>query len=416
MKVNEELSILFWLKREKALKDGRVPIYIRITVNGGRDGFASGKKIHPDAWDEKAAIAGMNCPEYQAINSYVTKTKAELEKCYNVLEATCDRVTATMVKDAYKPKPVVDQQSLGAAFKLHNGEFAEKVAKKKASPGTLTRYERLERYCMAFLNTKYKLRDMALEELHMGIATNFYHHLLLQDIGENAAMKYVKTLKQVIDRAINEGWIKVNPIKGFKCKYEDPDRECLEMHEVIKMYQKKIEIARLAEIRDVYVFCCFTGYAYETCYHLAPENIFTGLDGKLWITKDRQKTGSEECVPLMPIALEIIKRYKKHTYCLENNRLLPVNSNYRYNTYLKELADICGIKKHLTTHTARHTFATSVTLENDVPLETVGKMLGHKDIRSTQIYAKITKRKISNNMKELEGKLFTPTGKLKKAS
>jgi hypothetical protein len=119
----------YWLKREKALKDGRVPIYVRITVNGGRDGFASGKKIRPDAWDEKVAIAGMNCPEYQAINSYITKTKAELEKCYNVMEATCDRVTATMVKDAYKPKPVVDQQSLGAAFKLHNEEFAEKVAK-----------------------------------------------------------------------------------------------------------------------------------------------------------------------------------------------------------------------------------------------------------------------------------------------
>jgi len=169
----------------------------------------------------------------------------------------------------------------------------------------------------------------------------------------------------------------VNPIKGFKCKYEDPDSECLDMHELIKIYKKKIEVQPLAEIRDVYIFCCFTGYAYETCYNLQPENLFKGLDGKTWITKYRQKTGSEECVPLMPIALEIIEKYRNHPYCIDNDKLLPVNSNYRYNVYLKELADICGIKKHLTTHTARHTFTTTITLEHDVPLETVGKMLGH---------------------------------------
>lgn len=413
MKINEDLSIIFWLKREKASKDGMVPIYVRVTVNGQKDGFASGKKILPEYWDNKNGVS-KDCPDHHAINSYITKTKAGLERCFNMLEASGGVVTGTRVKDAYMPKSVV-QQTLKAAFKIHNDEFAEKVKKKKASAGTLARYQRLERYCLAFLHSKYKLRDIALDDLHMGIATNFYQHLILQDIAENTAMKYVKTLKQVIDRAINEGWIKVNVLKGFKCKYQEPDRECLEMHEIIKIYKKKIDIDRLAEIRDVYIFCCFTGYAYETCYNLEPGNIFIGLDGKTWITKDRQKTGSEECVPLMPIPLEIIKRYKKHPYCLESGKLLPVNSNYRYNAYLKELATICGIKKHLTTHTARHTFATTVTLENDVPLETVGKMLGHKDIRSTQIYAKITKRKISNNMQELEKRLFTSVGTLKTA-
>jgi len=415
MKINEELSIIFWLKREKASKDGRVPIYVRVTVNGQKDGFSSGKKILPDHWDAKDGPT-KDCPDFQNINSYITKTKAGLEKCYNVLEATEKNITGTMVKEAYLPKPEEVRKTLRAAFKIHNDDFAARVAKKKASPKTLERYERLERYCLSFLQKKYKVTDIDLDDLHMGIATNFYQYLLGEDIGENAAMKYVKTLKQVIKRAIDEGWMKYNPINGFKCKYEDPDRETLEMHELVKIYKKKIEIDRLAEIRDVYVFCCFTGYAYETCYHLEPGNMFEGLDGKTWITKDRQKTGSEECVPLLPIAMEIIKKYRNHAYCKANNKLLPVNSNYRYNTYLKELADICGIRKHLTTHTARHTFATTVTLENDVPIETVGKMLGHKDIRSTMIYAKITKRKISNNMNALENKLFTSTGKLKKTA
>ena len=185
------------------------------------------------------------------------------------------------------------------------------------------------------------------------------------------------------------------------------------MHELVGMYEKEIALERLAEVRDVYVFCCFTGYAYETVYNLESANIFKGLDGKLWITKDRQKTGVEETVPLLPIALAIIEKYKNHPYCLSENKLLPVNSNVRYNAYIKEVATICGIKKELTTHTARHTFATTVLLENDVPIETVGKLLGHKDLRSTQIYAKITKRKISNNMMALESKIFGEQGLLK---
>jgi site-specific recombinase XerD len=415
MKVNEDLSILFWLWRQKASKDGMAPIYVRITVNGDRDGFSTGKKIHPDAWDEQVAIAGMNCPDYKLINSYVAKTRAELEKHYNQLAAVNKRVTATMVKEAYMPKPV-QQKTLMEAFKLHNNEFAEKVKKKKGAKGTLARYERLEGKTKDFLKAKYKLSDIALDEIQIAIAVNFYHYLIVNDIGENTAMKYVKTLRQVIGRAITEGWIKFNALSGFKCTYVDPDRETLEQHEILEMYNKELPVKRLAEVRDVYVFCCFTGYAYETVYNLEPENIFKGLDGKLWITKDRQKTGVEETVPLLPIALEIIDKYKNHPYCLAENKLLPVNSNFRYNAYLKELAVICGISKDLTTHTARHTFATTVTLENDVPIETVGKMLGHKDLRSTQKYAKITKRKISNNMKSLEGKLFNANGELQATS
>ena len=412
MKVNEDLSILFWLWRQKASKDGNVPIYVRITVKGNRDGFSSGKKINPDYWDEATTTANKACPDHKFINSYITKTKAELERHYNQLSALHEKVTAAMVKEAYMPSEP-RQKSLMDAFKLHNDEFAGRVSKKKGSKGTLARYKRLEQKTKAFLKAKYKVSDILLEEVQMAIAANFYHFLIMDNIGENTAMKYVKTLKQIIDRAVDEGWIKHNAIKGFKCTYIDPDREILEQHEILKMYNKKLSIKRLEEVRDVYIFCCFTGYAYETVYNLQRANIFTGLDGKQWIAKDRKKTGVEETVPLLPIALEIIKKYEEHPYCLAENKLLPVNSNYRYNTYLKELADICGINKDLSTHTARHTFATTVTLENDVPIETVGKMLGHKDLRSTQKYAKITKRKISNNMKLLERKLFDVTGELK---
>lgn len=412
MKVNEDLSILFWLKRQKATKEGLVPIYVRITIKGGRTEFSSGKKIHPDFWDDESAQATSGCPDYKLINSYIVKTKAELEKHYNHISAVNKRVHPDMIKDAYMPKQS-SQKTLMQAIQLHNNEFAQRVDKNKGSKGTLVRYERLKVKVQDFLKKKLKVADISLEDIEMAFAVNFYHHLVMANLGENSAMKYIKTLKQIIDRAINEGWIKHNTIKGFKCTYVDPDRETLEMHELVEMYEKEISVQRLEEVRDVYVFCCFTGYAYETVYKLEPSNIFKGLDGKLWITKDRQKTGVEETVPLMPIALAIIEKYKNHPYCVAENKLLPVNSNYRYNAYIKEVATICGIKKNLTTHTARHTFATTVLLENDVPIETVGKLLGHKDLRSTQIYAKITKRKISNNMNVLERKIFSEQGILK---
>ena len=162
----------------------------------------------------------------------------------------------------------------------------------------------------------------------------------------------------------------------------------------------------MEEVKDVFLFCCFTGYAYLDVFNLTHNNIIQGIDGEKWIVKNRVKNDNPERVPLLPIALEIVEKYKTHPYCEINDRLLPVNSNARFNGYLKEVAAICGIKKHLTTHTARHTFATTVTLEHDVPLETVSQMLGHKSIRTTQLYAKITQRKISNNMKELKNRLF----------
>ncbi|WP_295676811.1 site-specific integrase [uncultured Mucilaginibacter sp.] len=415
MKVNQELSILFWLWKAKQTTDGAVPIYVRITLNGLRDQFSSGKKVMAEHWNEDTGFAIKACKDAAAINTYITYTRRELEKCYNNLCDEHEEVTAKMVKDGYlyKPEP---KPTLMQAFKIHNDEFAERVSKGKGTKGTLLRYERLQGKVEAYLKKKFKGADINLDVIQYSFASGFYHYLLMQDIDVNTSMKYVKTLKQVMTKAVNEGMVLKSAIHNFKCVYNDPDRDYLEMDEIIKMYNKQIANARIAEVRDVYVFCCFTGYAFETVYALEPENIFTGVDGSLWVTKNRAKSGTEETVPLMPIALEIIEKYKKHPYCINENKLLPVNSNQRFNAYLKELADICGIAKLLTTHTARHTFATTITLENDVPIETVSKMLGHKDMRTTQIYARITKRKISNNMKVLHDKLFEINGKLRMAA
>jgi len=276
----------------------------------------------------------------------------------------------------------------------------------KKSRATLKRFHITKQKLIAFLRYQFKISDIQLSSIKLSFAIDFEHYLsTVQKIGSNTTMKYVQNIKQVLNMGVDLGILLSNPLTAFKCNYHHPHRDKLSMDEIDTIRNKDL-LPRLSATRDVFLFCCFTGYAYVDVYNLTPQNIITGIDGNKWIIKEREKTKGLEQIPLLPVALEIIEKYKKHPVCLNRNTLLPVNSNQRYNGYLKEIADICGIKKHLTTHTARHTFATTVTLENDVPIETVSQMLGHKSIRTTQIYAKVTQRKVSNNMEELKKRLI----------
>jgi site-specific recombinase XerD len=206
--------------------------------------------------------------------------------------------------------------------------------------------------------------------------------------------------------AVGLDWIPSNPFNLFKCSYTAPEREILNHEELYFLQHKKIDNQRLSEVRDIFVFCCYTGFAYSDIYNFERDAMMRGLDNEWWLSTNRQKTGTKESVPLLPVAIEIIEKYQDHPYCVKYNKLLPVNSNQKYNAYLSEIATICNIKKHLTSHIARHTFATTVTLANGVPIETVSSMLGHNSIRTTQIYAKVVEKKVSDDMKLLRAKLF----------
>ncbi|MCJ8208562.1 phage integrase SAM-like domain and Arm DNA-binding domain-containing protein [Mucilaginibacter sp. RS28] len=234
MKVNQELSILFWLWKAKQTSDGAIPIYVRVTVNGLRDQFSSGKKIMAEYWNEETGFAVKACKDAASINAYITLTTKELEKCYNRLCEEHEEVTAKMLKAAYlyKPEP---KPTLMDAFKVHNEEFAERVNKGKGTKGTLGRYERLKGKVEAYLKKKFKASDIQLDHIQYSFASGFFHYLLMQDVDENTAMKYVKTLKQVMTKAVNEGMIAQNTINNFKCTYKDPDRDYLEMDEIIRI-------------------------------------------------------------------------------------------------------------------------------------------------------------------------------------
>jgi site-specific recombinase XerD len=257
-----------------------------------------------------------------------------------------------------------------------------------------------------FLLKHLKRKDIPLEEVKANFISEFENFLRAEyHVKSNTSMKSAKELKQVMRYGVKLEYINRNPFEFFQSTYKPPKREVLTMEEIQILQTKEFSIDRLQEVRDCFIFSCYTGYAYSDVETLSPNDIMKGIDGNLWIMHQRNKTGVQENVPLLPEALQIIERYKSHPYCLRNKKLLPVNSNQRYNAYLKEIADICGIKKKLTTHIARHTFATTICLTNDVPMETTMELLGQTNIRTTQIYGKIIQKKISSDMLKLRNKL-----------
>jgi site-specific recombinase XerD len=273
------------------------------------------------------------------------------------------------------------------------------------SEGTLERYETSLGHTIKFMEWKYGVTDMPLNKIDNEFITEYDFYLRSErKCNNNTTVKYIKNFKKIIQICLDNRWIKENPFVAYKGKMKEVDRGFLTEEQVQTIYVKKFVSDRLSQVRDIFVFCCFTGLAYIDVKQLTDDHIGIGIDGSKWIFKNRQKTETASNIPLLPLAEEILAKYATHPKCLNEGRLLPVLSNQKMNGYLKEIGDLCGIKIDLTFHVARHTFATSITLTNGVPIESVSKMLGHKNIKTTQHYAKIVDRKVSEDMKLLKAK------------
>jgi len=403
-KGSQNLFILFRLYRNRS-KNGKPAIYLRFTIKQKRIELATNLYVDPKLWDAEGQFVKGKTEEAQTINRRLALIKGDLHKKYLQLEALGKPITAEILKNLYLG---VDEnrKSLQEAMDIYYDRFAEKVASGQKSKHSLKCVHTTREKLKLFTKNQYKVTDMQLKEIKPAFAGDFEHWLVTHEKGcNNTAMKYIRILKRVLKFSVDQGWLESNPLGRFKCTYEEPSRERLTMEEIMSLYHKEFAVERLTEVRDVFLFSCYTGFAYQDVHNLTPDNVITGIDGEKWIATDRRKTGTPEPVPLLPIALEIVEKYKDHLWCRSKNRLLPVNTNQCYNGYLKEIAQLCGIKKYLTTHMARHTFATTVLLEQDVPIETVSQLLGHRSIRTTQIYAKVSQKKVSQNMKALKEKL-----------
>lgn len=402
--MKEKITLHFYAKSTKANSKGLLPIYVRLTIEGKRFEYSTKKFIDSSKWSPELSKMKGNSEEARSINSLLDFTRNRINEIHFELLKEFKSINI----DEFKNRLFGNKERerlLIPIFEEHNRKIKELIGLEYAA-GTYERYVTSLKHTKDFLSWKYNTSDIAIDKIDHAFITEYEFYLRSQrKCANNTTVKYIKNFQKIINQCLDNKWINENPFVNYKCKLKEVVRDFLDENEIEEIINKDIQIERLEVVRDIFIFSCFTGLAYIDVKQLSHENISIGIDGEKWIIKNRQKTDTTSRIPLLPIALDILKKYKDHPLCVNENRLLPILSNQRMNSYLKEIATICNIKKELTFHIARHTFATTVTLTNGVPLESVSKMLGHSSIKPTQHYAKIVDKKISNDMMLLRAKL-----------
>ena len=393
-------KVLFYLKKGAANNSGETMIMARITLNGVRCNFSTKQKIKETNWNVEANRATGRSSQTAQVNSLLDNIQSSLMKIYQEMLLVDNYVTAEKVRNAFMGTSE-NCTTILQLFDKHNEDVKALVGISK-STATLQKYSVARRHLSEFIRHKYNMSDMYVNEINAMFISNFDVYMrTIACCGANTTAKFLQTFKRIIIIAKDNGLIKADPFANYKIRIAKVDRGYLSQDEVNKIAEKKLCSERLEQVRDIFIFSCFCGLAYIDVKNLTDSNIKKSFDGKQWIMTKRQKTNTKVEVPLLPIPERIINKYRGKQ---KNGLLLPVISNQKLNSYLKEIGDVCGIEKNLTFHLARHTFATTTTLANGIPIETVSKMLGHTNISTTQIYARITNDKISKDMEGLSEK------------
>ena len=400
--MEQRLKILFWLYRSKMNEKGLAPIYLRLTIAGKKTEIATGHFARPEKWDTKKGEVRGKHEEANQINQSLGILKGKALKAFNQLSEQKAEFTAETIKAEIFGK-TKERKTLLEVITWHISRVKEQIGIEYAL-ATYKRYNTVQVKVEMFLKYKYQREDILLSEITVNFIVDFEHFLKVHEgISHNSACKYIKMFKRFTNLALTYGWLERNPFAGYRIKSKEKERGYLTQDEIDKIRVKKITIPRIDQVRDIFIFSCYTGLAYSGVKKLSVEHLTNGIDGQKWIITQRTKTDKRSAIPLLPHALEVLEKYKPQAD--KTGMLLPVLSNQRMNSYLKEVGDICGITKVLTYHLARHSFATTIALTNGVPIETVSKMLGHASLKTTQIYAKVVDTKISNDMQKLKEKL-----------
>ncbi|WP_404986356.1 site-specific integrase [Chryseobacterium sp. M5] len=389
-------SLIFYAKKTKG-NSKMSAIYMRITVDGKRTEISTGKTIKTSEWNSKSSkMSGRNSLA-KNLNSFLEGLRTEVFESYIYLTNNRKMITCESLKNRFLR---IDERkiTLVDAFKDHNDQIKELIGKGFAH-GTWQRYETSLRHTQQFMKWKYNISDIYVSEITPLFVTDYEFFLkTVRNCANNSAVKYIKNFQKIINICLDNEWMTKNPFANYKSRIIVNDVRFLTEAELEIIKDKNFKVERLRIVRDIFLFCCFTGLAYSDVKKLSNENIVNGSNGEKWIKIKRTKTKVESSIPILPIALDILEFYRTNHKCISDEKLLPVYSNQKINEYLKEITALCELDFDISFHTARHTFATSVTLNNGVPIETVSKMLGHTNIRMTQHYAKIQDRKIGEDM------------------
>lgn len=390
-------GLLFYIRRDKTNKKGEAPVFMRLTINGERADASIKRFIEPHAWNSAKGKANEKSRGGKDLNLYLDAISANILRIQRDLELDKKEVSAQIILNRYLGKEQSDRHTLMEVFRAHN-EKCRALSGISLAPGTVIRYETSLRLTEAFLRTTYKKEDCYLDEItHQFVEDYDFYLRTVRRCCHNTTTKYLLNFKKIIRIALAKGWMKKDPFAQVHFHFEPVEREFLEKQELKVLLHKEISIPRLAQVRDIFCFCCLTGLAFTDVQQLKVEHLVVDIHGKIWIRKARQKTKNMCNIPLLDEAQKIIDRYKDHPYCQTHGVLLPVCSNQKMNSYLKELADICGIPKNLSTHCARHTFAT-LTLASGATIDNVAKMLGHANVNMTRRYAKVLDSSIMRDM------------------
>jgi site-specific recombinase XerD len=396
-----KMSILFIGKKSRITKHQLLPIYLRVVINGKRFEVSTHQHVKPSEWSASAGrVTGRSLSALQ-INTELDLVKRKVYDYKERILVEEREFTVTSLREKWFGQDR-NSRTLLEAFRISILDLQKLVTTGAYKKSTLTKYLTTEKHLIAFLEWRNAGVDVLLMDLRHEFACQFEYYLLSEKrMSINSSGKMIKNLKKVIRDCVDKDWLDKDPFYRYKVKHIDYKIPHLSAEEIKKIEDKEIEIPRLALVRDLFLFSCYSGFAYIDVAQLTTDHVKTGIDNKKWLIKNRQKTDIPERVPILPPVKKILDKYETLRSPTAERKLLPVLSNQKVNAYLKELADICGIATKLTFHIARHTFATTVTLENGIPIESVSKMLGHRSIKTTQIYAKVTDRKISDDTKML---------------
>lgn len=433
----QELSLMVKARCSTINKRGLAKTSIMLSLNSQSTECYLGYLMPPEHWDEVEKRCREDHPSHQYVNDIIEDALEELKAHHLILSKRMDNVSVEDIKKAYKGEtdeintqqvpPIKEKTLLNIADQFIK-DFEELVKEKKRSNETLKQWNSTREKIAEFASYFYQQEDILPKQLTDKFGDELYKYLTLRrtdfnqfntkkrkkaNVEEAYARKQIKNIKQLLNIAVTEKLIATNPLENFQTFGGDKEVIPLELHEIERIHNKELSIPRLEEVRDAYIFQCFTGFAYSDLFELTPDHItYVGINRNPWLMKERGKTKVNEMVPILPIVQELINKYKNHSYCLAHNKLIPLNSNSNYNAYLKELAIICGIKRELKTHLARHTFADIMLNVCDFPLEDVSKMLGHSSLRTTVRYCRVRKERIARHMKTAYDVLFDKSGKL----
>lgn len=395
-------STIFYLKRQAARKDGTVPVMGRITVDGTQTQFSCKITIDPKVWDTKSGRAtGRSAAAIEA-NRMLDNMRVSINKHYREIMERDNYVTAEKVKNAFLGLEH-RCRTLLQVFKQHNEDYEKMYEAGMKAKATLLKYQCVYRHLEEFIYQRYHVRDIALKELTPAFISDFDIFLRTEkNCCTNTVWLYLCPLRTMVSIAISNEWLSRDPFRDYEVKKEQTTRYFLTKDEIRQLMDGKLKNAKQELYRDLFVFCIFTGLSFSDMRNLSEENIRTYFDEHLWISINRQKTGVQSNIRLLDIPKKILEKYRG---LREDGKIFSV-PHYMTCLYgIRAVAKRCGITKHLTWHMSRHTMATEICLTNGVPIETVSSILGHKNITTTQIYAKITKEKLNQDMENLSTRL-----------